>query len=837
MRKLPQIFLTSLAILGFTVGCSSPAQTPQEGESEAAASIGNGDGSTSPPGGGGGESTATTAIAPPVRRVAITPQLEPGFIKVSRELREAVGSIGSAQAAQSIELLQAVRKNIFLPAHDKQLAAYLLADLVGKQAGANSGQEAIKLYVEAAGHEPLATPARMHAADIAAAATDEKNLQEVLSPLVGKAEALARIEREKAKAGAYRSPAKKDPALPEALYRLAESYYRAKDYGPANNVFERVRDYFPETEFATGSSYYLGVIALETAGDWKTAQKEFRHYLNVCPQGKNAIKIIQLMIDACQPKPSTTGDPNVTVPALIELTPNDRAMIAMALYKHGRHQDALDTWSQIDSKHIYRAVSLMKTGKRQEGVTALLQAVEANPKDPNIQEVTSAFCVPVSTKEALALWQEVLKRNPEKIDVALWNVAKRLGAPQGASYYQRLITERPTSEFAPESAWWLVWSSAKQAYASAGPNRKIHFTRALDHCQKAIKAYSHTHIGPKFAFWRGKLHEAVGQKAPAIAAYEYAELTYPGSYYGYRSKFRGRHLRSEAAVAKKGATVSGAPPEGGGLAGAHAIAGASHVIPDRKWSTVPGRACPDPNWTWPEPPDLFQWSRMPHTIGDTAAVLMWLRQYDDCFKHATGKVPSEVKGWVLFKQGQILKAGANASWKLEGYPHKNAHWRFAYPLAYGTIVERESKKRNVDPLLIHGLIRQESRYDHKAVSRSNAMGLMQLLKGTAYGVAKNNGITLNSTQDIFTPDTNIQLGTAYIAYVLKRAEGNPMIAVASYNGGPNAAARWLRQYQAAGISDMDAYVEDIPYNETRDYVRKVFAHYWNYEHLYLHKVP
>ena len=154
-------------------------------------------------------------------------------------------------------------------------------------------------------------------------------------------------------------------------------------------------------------------------------------------------------------------------------------------------------------------------------------------------------------------------------------------------------------------------------------------------------------------------------------------------------------------------------------------------------------------------------------------------------------------------------------------------------MAFGNIVEREARKRAVDPLLIHGLIRQESRYDDKAVSRSNAMGLMQLLKGTAYGVAKHNGITLNAASDIFKPDTNIQLGTAYIAYVLKRAEGNAMYAVASYNGGPNAVAKWIKQHQAVGNNDLDAYVEDIPYDETRDYVRKVFAHYWNYEHLYL----
>ncbi|MDZ4834060.1 MAG: transglycosylase SLT domain-containing protein [Candidatus Melainabacteria bacterium] len=824
MRKLPHIFLITLAI-SLTVGCSSPAQTQLDDDDSI--------GPVNPPGtssdaadGGSGTADHDATDLPDstssTRRISIVPQLDPGFIKVSKEFREAVGSVGQAPPAQSIELLQAIRKNAFAPGHEKQLAAYVLAGLVAGQSSSTSAQEAFKLYEEAAAHDPLSTPARMKAADIALGANDEKKIQHVLVPLLKKAEHAARKDRENTKTqgeekGVWQRAAKLDPVLPEALYKLGESYYRSRDYGAATNVFERVREFFPGTETATGASFYLGTIALETAGDWKTAQKEFRHYLHLSPGGKNSIKIVQLMIDACQPKaagsataqtpgatPGSTPPGSFTQP-LIELTATDRSAIALALYKHGRFHDALDTWNQIGSKHIYRSVCLMKTGKRQEGITALLQAVEADPKNPNIEDVTSAFCKPVPSKEALALWQEVLKRKPEKIDVALWNVAKRFGAPAGAPYYDRLITERPTSEFAPESAWWLVWSSAKQGYSNSGANKKVHLARALEYCNRAMQTYSKTHIGSKFAFWRGKLQEAVGQKQLAIGSYAYCDSNYPGSYYGYRSKHRLRHLRSDAA----------------------------HPFPDRKWSIVVGRGNADPNWVWPQPPSLFQWQKMPATMGETAATLMWLRQYNDCFKYVTGKIPPEVRGWVLFKQGLILKAGANASLKLEGYPQQTAHWRFAYPLAHAAIVEREARKRNVDPLLIHGLIRQESRYDDKAVSRSNAMGLMQLLKGTAYGVAKHNGITLNAASDIFKPDTNIQLGTAYIAYVLKRAEGNAMYAVASYNGGPNAVAKWIKQHQAAGISDQDAYVENIPYDETRDYVRKVFAHYWNYEHLYL----
>ncbi|MBX9668859.1 MAG: transglycosylase SLT domain-containing protein [Candidatus Obscuribacterales bacterium] len=802
MKRHPRILITALSAFSLGLIFCVSARTAVDEETEAVDALPD----TREQGAGGAAA------------VKVTPQIDPIFFKTSPALREAIGSIGQAPQSQSIGMLREFRKNLFAPGHEKQIAAYALAGLLTQNPADAGDQEILNLYLEAAANDTLAVPARMHAADLAFVCGNEKAAQELLSPLLKKVEQTARAKVKGQEGGS--APAhliKRDQILPEALYRLGESYYKSKDYPAAINVFERVKEVFPDTEFATGCSFYLGSISLETGNDWKSALKEFRHYLKVCPQGRNSIKIVEQMVAACQPQPSVEGAPESTTPPQIELTNNDRALIAMALYRHSRFPEALATWDSFGGKHVYRSVCLLRAGKRADGISALLKSIEEDPDNSLIPEVASAFCKPVSSKEALALWQEILKRNPGRLDAALWNVAKRMGAPAGAPYYARLVTERPTSEFAPESAWWLVWSEAKQAYGLAGSARKIHFARALGHCQKAVKVYGHTHIGPKFAFWQGKLHEALDQKPQALASYEHAENGFPGSYYGYRSKFRARHLRSEL-LESRSAEAAGKPKT---------------VIPDRKWSMVVGRDNPDPDWSWPEPPALFHWQKLPHSIGETAATLLWLKQYNECFKHATGKVPNEVKAWTLLKQGQILKAGANASLKLDGYPAQTPRWRFAYPLAFGNIVAREAKKRSLDPLLIHGLIRQESRYDHNAVSRSNAMGLMQLLKGTAYGVAKHNSIPLNSPKEIFNPDTNIQLGSAYIAYVLKRADGNAMLAVASYNGGPNAAAKWLKQHQAAGIDDMDAYVEDIPYDETRDYVRKVFAHYWNYEHLYL----
>lgn len=793
----------------------------------------------------------THAETPAGISTGFSPAAEPGFIKVSPALREAIGSIDRVPAAESISLLRTVRKNMMAPPHEKQLAAYVLAALLKGSPVPTDKQEAFKLFNEAAGFEPLSTPGHLRASEIAAGLNDEKAVQDSLLPLLKKAEALARASEpsksKTKKTASLLDLESRDPVLPEAIYRLGESYFKCGDTGAATNVFERIREIFPKTEFAIGACYYLGTIALDSEADVDTGLREYRDYLRRCPQGRNAPKIANRLLSMSEPKLSvgtatpgapvaTTGgsetesstntagggaDDSGRAPASlpqIKLAPADYDLIATAFYKHGQYGEALKYWDRIGSGNIYRAVCLSKIGKRQEAAATLLNAARQDPKNPLVPDVASALCKPLTGKDAGALWQEILKLNIARTDEALWNVAKRLGYPEGTQYYYRLVANHPTSEYAPESAWWLVWHGAHEGYGLAGEARKAKFTKVLELCDKSLSVYGHTHVAPKFAFWKGKFHELLGQKQQAIAAYQQASHSYPGSYYGFRSQYRSIHLQSaaQAAAAKPGTP---APP----------------VIPDRKWSTIANRRSPNPNWTWPEPPQVFRWQSLPGQTGDTSATLAWLKQYDEALRFSTGTMMPETKAWLQLKAGKIMPGVGTAGYRLEGFPEQNARWEMAYPLAYADIVETEAKKRGVDPLLVHGLIRQESRYDPQALSRSNAMGLMQLLKGTAYGVAKHNGIALNSPQEIFSPRINIALGTAYIAYVLKRNEGNAMYAVGSYNGGPNAVAKWIKQHEAKGQTDQDVYVEDIPYDETRDYVRKVYSHYWNYELLYARK--
>ena len=106
---------------------------------------------------------------------------------------------------------------------------------------------------------------------------------------------------------------------------------------------------------------------------------------------------------------------------------------------------------------------------------------------------------------------------------------------------------------------------------------------------------------------------------------------------------------------------------------------------------------------------------------------------------------------------------------------------------------------------------------------------MQLMPATAAEISSKYSLGLTKKEDLFNPEMNIKLGNFYYAYLKSMLEGRDVAAIAAYNGGVGALKRWQ---QSIHYNDTDEFVEQIPYEETRNYVKKVFRTYWNYVRLY-----
>ncbi|MEC4684385.1 MAG: lytic transglycosylase domain-containing protein [Nitrospirota bacterium] len=165
--------------------------------------------------------------------------------------------------------------------------------------------------------------------------------------------------------------------------------------------------------------------------------------------------------------------------------------------------------------------------------------------------------------------------------------------------------------------------------------------------------------------------------------------------------------------------------------------------------------------------------------------------------------------------------------KLKRYPGTSV---LLYPAVYSDIVDRISADYNIDPLVIFSVMREESRFNRKAISRSGALGLMQLMPFTAQRMAKSLGYGTGvlSDNEIMRPDLNITLGSYYLGQLISEFGSVPM-AVAAYNAGESAVRRWLEANQ---YNELDEFIEDIPYKETRLYVKKVLRSYFKYLDIY-----
>lgn len=148
-----------------------------------------------------------------------------------------------------------------------------------------------------------------------------------------------------------------------------------------------------------------------------------------------------------------------------------------------------------------------------------------------------------------------------------------------------------------------------------------------------------------------------------------------------------------------------------------------------------------------------------------------------------------------------------------------------YPIPHHDALAAAARQWDLDEAMIYSLIRQESRFLPEAKSRVGATGLMQLMPATARWVARQMPVQPFRTDMLVRPDVNIQMGSYYFRRVLSDL-GHPMLAAAAYNAGPGRARRWRDERSLEGA----IYAETIPFGETRDYVKKVFANTWFYRH-------
>lgn len=186
-----------------------------------------------------------------------------------------------------------------------------------------------------------------------------------------------------------------------------------------------------------------------------------------------------------------------------------------------------------------------------------------------------------------------------------------------------------------------------------------------------------------------------------------------------------------------------------------------------------------------------------------------------------------IQSWIAYQKGNYTISAILARNAMEELPVKpsfeDLRWRLIYPLHYFELVEKYKGSSN--PIILEAIIKEESHFNPFAGSAVGASGLMQLMPATYEEITKNKGLT----GDIFTPDSNVRAGSSYYEGLKKVLGNKDLYAISAYNGGIGSVSGWMSRLI---YNDTDEFVEQIPFPETKNYVKKVLRSYWVYGNIY-----
>src|SRR5215213_7924530 len=177
--------------------------------------------------------------------------------------------------------------------------------------------------------------------------------------------------------------------------------------------------------------------------------------------------------------------------------------------------------------------------------------------------------------------------------------------------------------------------------------------------------------------------------------------------------------------------------------------------------------------------------------------------------------------------GEQLWKTAPADYAVELAPRELIE--LLYPAPFRESLLKHASSRNVDPRFVLSIARQESRFQADAKSVAAARGMMQFIASTANEIAGQLKLQNFQQDDLYNPDTSIRFGSQYLANLFQQFPNQPQAVAGAYNGGADNLARWIARARA---NEADRYVGEIGFSQTKDYVYKVLANFWNYQRLY-----
>jgi peptidoglycan lytic transglycosylase len=356
-----------------------------------------------------------------------------------------------------------------------------------------------------------------------------------------------------------------------------------------------------------------------------------------------------------------------------------------------------------------------------------------------------------------------------------------------AQIFAELYEKFPTGSRAERAAWKSGWWSY----------RRGDYQNAVRTFESAASSFPRSDYRPSFLYWAGRAHGELGQGEVAAARFQLVFHDYGSSYYGRLAKKQVSRMADAEPASDRAIPAS--------LQGA---------------ATIP-----------PQPP-----------TADRIKLLLANGLYDDALEElrfaqrqwGTSPAIEATMAWAYHQKGELrrgitlMRRAYPQSLTSTGHLLPVAMRQVIFPLVYWETIRVHANKYDLDPYVMAALINQESTFDADIRSSANAWGLMQIVPPTGRRLARTLGIRRFSTRSLTDPLTNIRMGMLYFSQLVKQF-GGTYYALASYNAGESRVVRW--KAERPGL-DEDEFIDDIPFPETQNYVKRILGTAEDYRLLY-----
>lgn len=503
--------------------------------------------------------------------------------------------------------------------------------------------------------------------------------------------------------------------------------------------------------------------------DKNKAKEHFINYINIAPNGKYALSSIEELINLNE-----------------NFSSEENLSIGQALLKNEKYNDALEylNKSKIEDAWSYISIAYNKTGNIKISKEIFEKGINeftkngSEPQQEAIENYLSLF-----KNRALGLKEVKTLCDKSKCqlnDYIMYNMLSYVDATQKNEFYNRIASEFPKGNYAAEA----LFNSMFNDYIKGS------YDNAIIKGKKHNSMYSDKKSASAAMYWLAKALDAKRSIGEANTYYNKLITNYPDTYYAYLASAKINKINNPY------------------------IINSEVKIPESKIDI--------------DFPIIY--ANLPINSSKKIEDLIELKDYK-IFEDAD--FDNEIiKSWVAYYEGNLTKASVIAEKVLNSNDVKptfdDAIYKLVYPIGYAKYINKYSFENKISPYILLSLIRKESRFNPNAISSVGAKGLMQLMPDTAVYIANLSGIKYNE-KEIFDPEYNISLGSKYYNYIKTNHHNNDLYVIASYNGGHGAVSKWINNF---GTNNLDEFVEKIPYQETKEYVKQIYKNYWVYNILY-----